>query len=73
MLGAGIPILFPIGLASFLILYMMERLSLAYSFAETTDVRRPAQLVGHLHPFDCTDPILLIRLLDADKCAELRQ
>ena len=31
MFGAGMPILFPIGLASFLIFYLVERLSLAYS------------------------------------------
>ncbi len=31
MFGAGMPILFPIGLASFLIFYVVERLSLAYS------------------------------------------
>jgi len=32
MFGTGMPILFPIGLASFLIFYIVERLSLAYSF-----------------------------------------
>ena len=31
MFGTGMPILFPIGLASFLIFYTVERLSLAYS------------------------------------------
>lgn len=31
MFGAGIPILFPIALVSFIVYYVMERLTLAYS------------------------------------------
>ena len=32
MFGAGIPILFPIALASFITLYIVERLLVAYSY-----------------------------------------
>ena len=32
MFGAGIPILFPIALVSFIVCYVMERLMVAYSY-----------------------------------------
>lgn len=34
MFGAGMPILFPIALASFVTLYIMERLLVAYSYKQ---------------------------------------
>ena len=34
MFGAGMPILFPIALASFIVLYIMERLLVAYSYRQ---------------------------------------
>lgn len=43
MFGAGMPILFPIGLASFLIFYVMERLCLAYSY------QKPPMFDHHLN------------------------